>query len=375
MSHVAPTRSIPAVNGKDHKDSIPRRQRPGVSWYRAASRRKVAIIAGLAALLCAVTATDFLIGSSMPANEAIYVLFHPSDSRPVDRQIIFDIRLPMTITAVLIGAALAAAGAEMQTILGNPLAEPYTLGISAASSFGAAFATVSGFTPADIGARLGMAGSAWVFGIAACAVIVLFSRSKSAGTEGMILLGIAIVFLFDALLALMQYLASQTQLEQVVFWTMGSLTRAKWPQIGLLALVSLIVIAFFYRNAWTLTAFRMGDDRARSMGINVNRLRTLTLVGVSLMAATAVSMAGTIGFIGLVGPHIARMLVGEDQRFFLTTSIFSGALLLTSASVVSKLIQPGAILPVGIITAIVGVPAFVVLIVLRRRPRTVSSPT
>ena len=143
MSHVAPTRSIPAVNGKDHKDSIPRRQRPGVSWYRAASRRKVAIIAGLAALLCAVTATDFLIGSSMPANEAIYVLFHPSDSRPVDRQIIFDIRLPMTITAVLIGAALAAAGAEMQTILGNPLAEPYTLGISAASSFGAAFATVS----------------------------------------------------------------------------------------------------------------------------------------------------------------------------------------------------------------------------------------
>lgn len=374
MSHVAPTRSIPAVNGKDHKDSIPQRQRPGVSWYRAASRRKVAIIAGLAALLCAVTATDFLIGSSMPANEAVYVLFHPSDSRPVDRQIIFDIRLPMTITAVLIGAALAAAGAEMQTILGNPLAEPYTLGISAASSFGAAFATVSGFTAAGIGATLGMAGSAWVFGIAACAVIVLFSRSKSAGTQGMILLGIAIVFLFDALLALMQYLASQTQLEQVVFWTMGSITRATWLQIGLLALVSLIVIAFFYRNAWTLTAFRMGDDRARSMGINVNRLRTLTLVGVSLMAATAVSMAGTIGFIGLVGPHIARMLVGEDQRFFLTTSIFSGALLLTSASVVSKLIQPGAILPVGIITAIVGVPAFVVLIVLRR-PRTVSSPT
>ncbi|SCX24914.1 FecCD family ABC transporter permease [Corynebacterium jeikeium] len=375
MSHVAPTQSDLAVNGRDHKDDISQCQRTGVSWYRAASRRKVAIIAGLAALLCAVTATDFLIGSSMTANEAIYVLFHPSDSRPVDRQIIFDIRLPMTITAVLIGAALAAAGAEMQTILGNPLAEPYTLGISAASSFGAAFATVSGFTAAGIGATLGMAGSAWVFGIAACAVIVLFSRSKSAGTEGMILLGIAIVFLFDALLALMQYLASQTQLEQVVFWTMGSLTRAKWPQIGLLALVSLIVIAFFYRNAWTLTAFRMGDDRARSMGINVNRLRTLTLVGVSLMAATAVSMAGTIGFIGLVGPHIARMLVGEDQRFFLTTSIFSGALLLTSASVVSKLIQPGAILPVGIITAIVGVPAFVVLIVLRRRPRTISSPT
>ena len=373
MSHGARAQSIATGSEVDDQNSTPQRQRPRSNWYRTASRRKVAIIAGLTALLCVTIAIDFLIGSSLNANEALYVLFHPSDSRPIDWQIIFDIRLPMTVTAVLIGGTLAAAGAEMQTILDNPLAEPYTLGISAAASFGAAFATVSGFTAAGIGAALGMAGSAWVFALAACAVIVLFSRSKSSGTEGMILLGIAIVFLFDALLALMQYLASQTQLEQVVFWTLGSLTRATWPQIGLLAVISLIGIAYFYCNAWTLTAFRMGDDRARSMGINIPKLRTYTLVGVSLMAATAVSMAGTIGFIGLVGPHIARMLVGEDQRFFLTTSIISGALLLTSASVVSKLIQPGAILPVGIITAIVGVPVFVVLIVLRRRPRTVSS--
>lgn len=372
MSSGARAQSIATGSEVGGQNATPQRQRPQSNWYRKASRRKVAIIAGLTALLCVTIAIDFLIGSSLNANEALYVLFHPGDSRPIDRQIIFDIRLPMTVTAVLIGGTLAAAGAEMQTILDNPLAEPYTLGISAAASFGAAFATVSGFTAAGIGAALGMAGSAWVFALAACAVIVLFSRSKSSGTEGMILLGIAIVFLFDALLALMQYLASQTQLEQVVFWTLGSLTRATWPQIGLLAVISLIGIAYFYRNAWTLTAFRMGDDRARSMGINIPKLRTYTLVGVSLMAATAVSMAGTIGFIGLVGPHIARMLVGEDQRFFLTTSIISGALLLTSASVVSKLIQPGAILPVGIITAIVGVPVFVVLIVLRRRPRTVA---
>ena len=165
----------------------------------------------------------------------------------------------------------------------------------------------------------------------------------------------------------MQYLASETQLEQVVFWTMGSLTRSTWTQIALLAVIMTVGLLFFYRNAWTLTAFRMGDDRARALGVKVDRMRALTLVVVSFMAATAVSMAGTIGFIGLVGPHVARMLVGEDQRYFLTVSTLVGSLLLVAASAVSKVIQPGVILPVGIITAIVGVPAFIFIIAGQRR--------
>lgn len=153
----------------------------------------------------------------------------------------------------------------------------------------------------------------------------------------------------------------------MVFWTLGALTRATWAQIATLAVVTSCCLAGFYANAWKLTAFRMGDERARALGVRVDRVRTLTLVGVSLMAATAVSMAGTIGFIGLVGPHVARILVGEEQRYFLTASLLSGGVLLTSASVVSKLIQPGVILPVGIITAIVGVPVFMVIIMSTRR--------
>lgn len=340
---------------------------PG-EWYAKASGRKAWVLAALAVLLVAAVAADFLVGSGqMSAYDALRVLLHPGTSRPVDTQIIYDIRLPMTATAVLVGAALAAAGAQMQTILGNPLAEPYTLGISAAASFGAAMAAVTGFAATGIGAALGMAGSAWVFAIGACAVILVFSRLRGAGAESMILLGIAIVFLFDALLALMQYLASQTQLEQVVFWTMGSLTRSNWTQIAILAVLMVVCMLAFYRHAWTLTAFRMGDDRARALGIRVDLVRSVTLVGVSLLAATAVSMAGTIGFIGLVGPHVSRVLVGEDQRYFLGSSALCGAVLLTGASVVSKLIQPGAILPVGIITAIVGVPVFVVIIMSRRQ--------
>lgn len=147
---------------------------------------------------------------------------------------------------------------------------------------------------------------------------------------------------------------------------MGSLTRATWPQIALLSVVTVAGLVFFYRNAWSLTAFRMGDDRARALGVRVHAMRTLTLVVVSFIAATAVAMAGTIGFIGLVGPHVARMIVGEDQRYFLTTSAIAGSLLLVGASAVSKVIQPGVILPVGIITAIVGVPVYVLIITSKR---------
>ena len=331
--------------------------------YAASSRKKLLFIAVLAVALVIFTVCDFLIGGgSMPASDALSTLFNPSHSRPIDYQIIWDIRLPMTVTAVLVGGALAAAGAQMQTILGNPLAEPYTLGISAAASFGAALAVVTGFSATTIGGTLGMSGAAWIFGIAACGIIIIFSRLRGSGAETMILLGIAIVFFFDAMLALMQYMASEVQLEQVVFWTLGSLTRATWPQIGVLAVLLVICLAGFYRNAWVLTAFRLGDDRAMSMGVNVPRVRIVTLVAVSLLAATSVAMAGTIGFIGLVGPHIARIIVGEDQRYFLTASVLSGSVLLVSASVCAKLIQPGVILPVGIITAVVGVPVFVVII-------------
>ena len=335
-------------------------------WYRHRGRRKTGIIACLVVLLVAVSLVDFLLGGgSMPARDVLATVVHPAQSRPIDHEIVFDIRLPMTLTAVLVGGALAAAGSQMQTILGNPLAEPYTLGVSAAG-FGAALATVSGFAATGIGAALGMAGTAWLFAMLACGIILLFSRFRGPGAETMILLGIAIVFFFDALLALMQYLASETQLEQVVFWTMGSLTRATWPQIALLSVVTVAGLVFFYRNAWSLTAFRMGDDRARALGVRVHAMRTLTLVVVSFIAATAVAMAGTIGFIGLVGPHVARMIVGEDQRYFLTTSAIAGSLLLVGASAVSKVIQPGVILPVGIITAIVGVPVYVLIITSKR---------
>jgi iron complex transport system permease protein len=330
--------------------------------------RKRLIVASLFVLTVAVLLCDVAVGGgSLPLGQLLRACFAPWSSPPAVAQIVWNIRMPIAFTGVLVGGALAVAGAEMQTILNNPLAEPYTLGISAAAGFGAALSVVTGVSALPLGAVLGTAGSAWLFAMLACALIVTVSLLRGASTETMILLGIALVFLFTALLSLMQYVASDAQLQQVLFWTLGSLSRATWPQIAMIAVVLVVITPLFHRASWTLTAFRLGDDRAQSLGVAVQRTRILTLVGVSLLAATAVAFAGTIGFIGLVGPHIARILIGEDQRYFLPASLLCGSTLLCSASLGAQLIVPGVIIPVGIITSLVGVPVFLVIVLSQRR--------
>ncbi len=193
-------------------------------------------------------------------------------------------------------------------------------------------------------------------------------RRRSDVVVGVVvLLGIALVFTFNAALSLLEYLASEQALAAVVFWTMGSLTKATWDKVFVTAAILVLTLPLFMRQAWALTALRLGDDKAASMGINVRRRRLHTMLIVSLLPAIPVSFVGTIGFVGLVGPHIARMLVGEDQRFFLPGSVICGALLLSATSVVSKVLIPGAILPIGVITPLVGVPFFFVLIFSNRR--------
>ena len=204
--------------------------------------------------------------------------------------------------------------------------------------------------------------NAFLMAMLAALFIHFASTMRGVTVETIVLLGIALVFTFNALLSLLQYLASEQALAAVVFWTMGSLTKATWPKLWITAAVLVVTLPLFARRAWALTALRLGDDKAASFGVNVRRLRLETMMMVSLLAAIPVAFVGTIGFIGLVGPHIARMLVGEDQRFFLPGLGVCGALLLSVTSVVSKSIIPGAILPIGIITALVGVPFFLSLI-------------
>ncbi len=331
--------------------------------YRRLVQRRIALLTGLALLLALSVAVDVSLGPARyTLREVLATLIQPGQADAQMRMVIWDIRMPMALMAVTVGACLSLAGAQMQTILANPLASPFTLGISAAASFGAALAMVLGVAVVPTALALMVPINAFAMAMVASMLIFGLSTMRGVTVETIVLLGIALVFTFNALLALLQYFASEQALAAVVFWTMGSLTKATWTKVAVTALILVVITPLFARRAWALTAIRLGETRAAAMGVPVRRLRLETLILVSALAAIPVSFVGTIGFIGIVGPHIARLLLGEDQRFFLPGSILAGALILSATSVLSKAILPGAVLPIGIITALVGVPFFATLI-------------
>ncbi|WP_412050331.1 FecCD family ABC transporter permease [Hoeflea sp. Naph1] len=340
----------------------------GGNRYRALAARRILLITGLIAALVVSVATDMALGpASYSLSEVVTAVLWPAGIDVQLQVVIWDIRMPIAMMAVTVGACLSLAGAQMQTILANPLASPFTLGISAAAGFGAALGLVAGVAIFPAAVQYMVPLNAFFMAMLASLFIYGVSTMRGVNVETIVLLGIALVFTFNALLALLEYLASEQALAAVIFWTMGSLTKATWAKVWITGGVLAICAPLFARNAWALTALRLGDDKAASMGVNIRRLRLETLLLVSLLAAIPVAFVGTIGFIGLVGPHIARMLVGEDQRFYLPASMICGALMLSVTSVVSKMIIPGAILPIGVITALVGVPFFFSLIFTNRR--------
>lgn len=338
--------------------------------YSAQIARRYSMVALVFSLLVVSFLLDIATGPGNYSLSTVFdVLSDPMSHGVRLKVIVWDYRLPVAITAVIVGALLAVAGAQMQTILNNPLAEPFTLGVSAAASFGASLAIVLGISIIPAVGPLLVTMNAFVFALLTCGFILLATRLKGVGSETMILFGIAIFFTFSALLALMQYMASEDQIARIVFWMMGSLSRASWEKIGLGALLLAIAIPFSLYRTWPMTALRMGEATAESMGVDVARLRVEMLICISLLAATAVSFVGTVGFVGLVGPHIARLLVGEDQRYFVPLSALVGALVLSLTSLISKTITPGIIYPIGIITSLIGVPVFVSIIIGTRREK------
>ena len=338
------------------------------SAYRGLVRRKRLLLAIVAIALIASVLFDLALGpASYRPVDVLRALVSPAAVPDQLRVVLWEIRMPVALMAVAVGAALSLAGAQMQTILNNPLASPFTLGISAAASFGAALGLAFGVKLLPVAVDYIVPLNAFVMALVSAMLIHLLSTRRGVTAETIVLLGIALVFTFNAMLALVQYLATEQAVAAVVFWTMGSLTKATWPKLAIVSAAILIMLPIFARRVWQLTALRLGDDKAASFGIDVPRLRFQTLIMVSLLAAFPVAFVGVIGFVGLVGPHIARMLVGEDQRFFLPASVLTGALMLSASSVVSKTIVPGAIFPIGVVTSLVGVPFFISLILRGKR--------
>jgi len=335
-----------------------------IAAYRRAVRKRLLLTAALGVAIVASLLADIASGpASLSLPELLRTLLHPDVSDTGTRVIVWQFRLPYALMALLVGVALGLGGAEMQTMLDNPLASPYTLGVSAAAAFGASLAiTLDWHLPA---LPAGMTVSVSAFACTLLSVLVLerVARWRGGSTLGVVLFGIALVYSFQALVMLLQFVASEEALQGIVFWTMGSLARANWTTVGVMAAALAVAIPFSMRDAWKLTAVRLGEERAASFGIDVKRLRLVSLLRVSALAALAVSFVGTIGFVGLVAPHIARLLLGEDHRYYLPGSALAGALILSLASVASKTVLPGALIPVGIVTSLVGIPFFLTIVV------------
>ncbi|WP_026478677.1 FecCD family ABC transporter permease [Alkaliphilus transvaalensis] len=343
-------------------------ERIGNYDYKADTRRKKLLLL-IGALIGVVSLIgNVLVGpawlSPLETVAALLRLPHVDHGTNV---IVWTLRLPTALMAIGVGASLGVAGAGMQTILGNPLSSPYTLGISAGAGFGAALAIVTGISSLAFIGPYAVPFSAFVFATLSSLLIYSVGKARNLTAETMILAGIGLSFLFQALQSFVQYIASPEDLQSIVFWLFGSLTRANWFNLSIIYLILAFTLPLMLKDAWKLTALKLGNEKAEGLGINVERLRIKTFIMISLITAVAVSFVGTIGFIGLVGPHVARMMVGEDQRFFIPLSAIFGGTLLSISSIISKIIVPGTIFPIGIITAMVGVPFFFSLILTKKR--------
>lgn len=335
--------------------------------YQDILHHRLLVMLLLVAAIVASLLLDFTMGPSGLSLDVLWqTLTNPAQADAGTRVIVWDIRLPYALMALIVGLALGLAGAEMQTILNNPLASPFTLGVSSAAAFGAALAIVLGIGIPGIPAQWFISANAFLFALMAALLLDGITRWTNVATSGVVLFGIALVFTFNALVSMLQFIANEDTLQGLVFWTMGSLARASWEKLGVLLLALAVLMPLSFMSSWKLTALRLGEDRATSFGINVRRLRLATLLRISILSALSVAFVGPIGFIGLVAPHIARMVFGEDHRFYLPASALIGALVLSLASVASKNLIPGVIIPVGIVTSLVGVPFFL-SIILRHR--------
>lgn len=339
----------------------------GRDFYRALIFKRQVILAGFAAALLLSLCIDLALGpASYGLDEVIQGLLWPDEVPAQLRVVLWQIRMPVALMALVVGASLSVAGMQMQTILNNPLASPYTLGISAGAGFGAALALAFGVALIPLAVEYIIPLNAFAMAMLTALAIYGLSLRRGVSSETIVLLGIALVFIFNALMSLIQFFASQQAVAAVVFWTLGSLTKATWPKLAIATGVLVLALPLLARQGWALTAMRLGDAKAESMGVKPRRIRLEVLVIVSLLASISVSFVGTIGFIGLVGPHIARMILGEDQRFLLPGAALSGALILSVGSILSKMVIPGTVIPIGIVTAIVGIPFFLYLILSRR---------
>lgn len=326
-------------------------------------------LAGLALLVLSVGAAITLGPADVSlVNVRDVVLNHLANAqipvRLTEDAIVWQERLPRALVAAACGAGLGLCGAIMQSLLRNPLADPYVLGVSSGASTGAVAIGVLGLG----GAGLGLSGGAFIGAIVAFALVLGLARMAGGGNDRVVLAGVASTQLFAALTSLIIFaFADSDETRGVMFWLLGSLEGVRWHDVGLCLAVVAAGTLICLRYAHALDAFAFGDEVASSLGLNVRRVRLLLLLMTALITATLVSVAGAIGFVGLVLPHAARLLFGSRHTRVVPATAVLGAIFMVWVDAGSRVVFAPTPLPVGVGTALIGVPVFIALLARRRR--------
>lgn len=343
-----------------------------VSSYNKYVFRKLLFIVICVVIMIAVIGYASTIGSAglspIDVYKTIYNhFFNKSAINATNDWVVFTIRLPRIMTGLVAGMSLGIAGAAMQSMMKNPLADPYTTGISSGASFGATLAIGLGFTLFGLGGSSGIIVMAFVFSLIPAAVIIMVSSMKHTSAATMILSGIAVMYLFNALTTIIKLSLSETSLAAVYQWSIGDLSGSTWESFQVIAIFGLIGGVILMAMSKKLNILITGDKNAKALGLDAHKLRIALLIIISLMAASVVCFTGIIGFVGLVAPHIVRIFLGSDNRYLIPASAAFGAVLLMVSDLISRTIIAPTFLPVGVITAFIGCPMFLWLLIKARK--------
>lgn len=330
---------------------------------KAGRRGSAVVLVVLAAVTLGVALAALAVGRyTVPPNEIVRMLVDrilplPQTWTAAEEAVIVDVRLPRVLLALLVGGGLSVAGAALQGVFRNPLVSPDVLGVSSGASFGGVLALLFGL------GSLQLVTGAFAFGLVALLIVLAIGRSAPGSPILMIVLGGTVTgAFFSALVSFSTYVADPyTQLPSIVFWLMGSLATASWPKVLIAAIPILTGVAVVLSLRWRLNILSLGDEDALSLGVPPQRTRRILLVAVALITAGAVAVAGLIGWVGLVAPHLARLSVGTDHRRQLPASFLIGGGYLIAIDTLSRTLT-GSEIPLGILTAIIGAPFFVFLL-------------
>ncbi len=341
-----------------------------IKTYRIGKSKAIVLIVGLIAVCAALLMYYVSVGYfEISLSEAYHLLWdHITGNIDPDKELedyVAWTRLGCGIAGVLGGIGLAMAGASMQSLMRNPMADPYTTGISAGAGLGATIAVVSGITM--FSGRLGTITNAFFFALIPVVVILMISKVRSASPSIMVLAGLAMMYMFTAIITMLLLWADPMDLNIIYRWQVGSLEYAKWTDIPIMLGIVVVGSILLQKMAAKMNIVASGDDNAKTLGIDAERFRIIGLLIISVMSAGVVSFIGLVGFIGLIAPHIMRMIVGTDNRYLLPASAAFGAVLMIGSDLIGKTLFSPAIIQVGVVTAFLGGPMLLYLIIRKKR--------